>query len=100
MFCNSAFIQVEEVPATAGALKNTHKNFRVWLDTKYNNGLSTEEEWKTIMEEDSAVDLALGMGAKSTWAWALGMGVNLVGLYSTIHYGAPRSLEDYFQESG
>ena len=31
---------------------------------------------------------------------ALGMGVNLVGLNTTIHYGAPRSLEDYFQESG
>lgn len=31
---------------------------------------------------------------------ALGMGVNFVGLYSTIHYGAPRSIEDYFQESG
>ena len=28
---------------------------------------------------------------------ALGMGVNFVGLYSTIHYGAPRSLDDYFQ---
>lgn len=31
---------------------------------------------------------------------ALGMGVNFVGLYSTIHYGAPRSIDDYFQESG
>lgn len=31
---------------------------------------------------------------------ALGMGVNFAGLYATIHYGAPRSLEDYFQESG
>ncbi len=31
---------------------------------------------------------------------ALGMGVNFVGLYATMHYGAPRSLEDYFQESG
>ncbi len=28
------------------------------------------------------------------------VGVNFVGLYATIHYGAPRSLEDYFQESG
>ncbi len=31
---------------------------------------------------------------------ALGMGVNFVGLCTTIHYGAPRSLDDYFQESG
>ena len=31
---------------------------------------------------------------------ALGMGVNFVGLRTTIHYGAPRSLDDYFQESG
>lgn len=31
---------------------------------------------------------------------ALGMGVNLAGLNTVIHYGAPRSLEDYFQECG
>ena len=31
---------------------------------------------------------------------ALGVGVNFSGLTSTIHYGAPRSLDDYFQESG
>ena len=31
---------------------------------------------------------------------ALGMGVNFVGLRASIHYGAPRSLDDYFQESG
>ena len=31
---------------------------------------------------------------------ALGMGVNFVGLRATIPYGAPRSLDDYFQESG
>ena len=31
---------------------------------------------------------------------ALGMGVNFVGLTSTIHYGAPRCIDDYFQESG
>ena len=31
---------------------------------------------------------------------ALVMGVNFVGLRATIHYGAPRSLDDYFQESG
>ena len=30
---------------------------------------------------------------------ALGMCVNFVGLRATIHYGAPRSLDDYFQES-
>ncbi len=31
---------------------------------------------------------------------SLGMGVNFVGLNTTVHYGAPRSIEDYFQESG
>ena len=31
---------------------------------------------------------------------ALGMGVDFTGLNSTVHYGAPRSIEDYFQESG
>jgi superfamily II DNA helicase RecQ len=31
---------------------------------------------------------------------ALGMGVNLVGVNRIIHYGAPSSVEDYFQESG
>ena len=31
---------------------------------------------------------------------ALGMGVNFVRLTSTIHYGAPRCIDDYFQESG
>ena len=31
---------------------------------------------------------------------ALGMGIDCVGLTQTIHYGAPRSIDDYFQESG
>ena len=31
---------------------------------------------------------------------ALGMGVDFKGSDYTIHYGAPRSLDDYFQESG
>ena len=31
---------------------------------------------------------------------ALGMGVNFQGINHVIHYGAPQSLEDYFQESG
>ena len=31
---------------------------------------------------------------------ALGMGVDFVGLNSIIHYGAPSSIENYFQESG
>ena len=31
---------------------------------------------------------------------ALGMGINLKSVNTIIHYGAPRSLEDYFQESG
>ena len=31
---------------------------------------------------------------------ALGMGVNMKKVDNVIHYGAPRSLEDYFQESG
>lgn len=31
---------------------------------------------------------------------ALGMGIDLRGVNTIIHYGAPRSIEDYFQESG
>ena len=31
---------------------------------------------------------------------ALGMGVNLKGVNFVVHYGAPRSIDDYFQESG
>ena len=31
---------------------------------------------------------------------ALGMGVNMQGVNTIIHYGAPHSIEDYFQESG
>ena len=31
---------------------------------------------------------------------ALGIGVNFVGLNRIIHYGAPRCIDDYFQESG
>ncbi len=31
---------------------------------------------------------------------ALGMGVNLRDVNAIVHYGAPQSLEDYFQESG
>ena len=31
---------------------------------------------------------------------ALGTGVNLVGFNRVIHYGAPASIDDYFQESG
>ena len=31
---------------------------------------------------------------------ALGMGIDCVGLTQTIHYGAPRSIDDYFQECG
>ena len=31
---------------------------------------------------------------------ALGMGVDFIGLTSTIHYSAPRCVDDYFQESG
>ena len=31
---------------------------------------------------------------------ALGMGVNLVGINRVVHYGAPASIDDYFQESG
>ena len=31
---------------------------------------------------------------------ALGMGVNFIGLNKVIHYGAPASIDDYFQEGG
>ena len=31
---------------------------------------------------------------------ALGMGVNFKDVNLVVHYGAPQSLDDYFQESG
>ena len=31
---------------------------------------------------------------------ALGMGVNLVGVNRVVHYGAPATIDDYFQDSG
>ena len=31
---------------------------------------------------------------------ALGMGVHLVGVNTILHYGAPRSIDEYFQGSG
>ena len=31
---------------------------------------------------------------------ALGMGINFAALNTTMHYGAPSTIEDYFQESG
>ena len=31
---------------------------------------------------------------------ALGMGINFASLNTAMHYGAPASIEDYFQESG
>lgn len=31
---------------------------------------------------------------------ALGMGVDFSGLTRIVHYGAPRTIDDYFQESG
>ena len=31
---------------------------------------------------------------------ALGMGVNMRDVNTIIHYGAPQSIEDYYQESG
>ena len=31
---------------------------------------------------------------------ALGMGIDCVGLTQTIHYGAPRSIDNYFHECG
>lgn len=31
---------------------------------------------------------------------ALGMGVNLQDVNTIVHYGAPQSIDDYFQESG
>ena len=31
---------------------------------------------------------------------AMGMGIDLHGVHTIIHYGAPSSIEDYFQASG
>ena len=58
----------------------------------------TDELNKHVIME--SISKANGMCPVMFATMALGMGVNLVGLYSTIHYGVPRSLEDYFQESG
>ena len=48
---------------------------------------------KSMVEVDGTVRVVFA-------TMALGMGVNFVGLNTTIHYGAPRSIDDYFQESG
>lgn len=48
---------------------------------------------KSMQEEEGVVRLVFA-------TIALGMGVNFSGLNTIYHYGAPRSIDDYFQESG
>ena len=48
---------------------------------------------KSMQKEDGVVRIVLA-------TIALGMGVNFVGLNTIYHYGAPRSIDDFFQESG
>ncbi len=48
---------------------------------------------KSITEQDGIVRVVFA-------TVALGMGVNLHSTNTTIHYGGPQSLDDYFQESG
>ena len=31
---------------------NTHAKFRKWQDATYTNGVPTEEEWQSLLEED------------------------------------------------
>ena len=48
---------------------------------------------KSLVKSDGVVRVVFA-------TMALGMGVDFVGLNTIIHYGAPRSLDDYFQELG
>ena len=52
---------------------------------------------KVIMDSLSSPD---GVVRVVFATMALGMGVDIKNLEFVVHYGAPRSLEDYFQESG
>ena len=57
------------------------------------DGHNKEVIMTSMSEQDGVVRVVLA-------TIALGMGVNSSGLTCTIHYGAPCSLDDYFQESG
>ena len=48
---------------------------------------------KSLAESDGVVRVVFA-------TIALGMGIDLRGVNTIIHYGAPRSIDDYFQESG
>ena len=48
---------------------------------------------RSLQQEDGVVRVVFA-------TVALGMGVNFSSLNTTIHYGAPRSIDDFFQESG
>lgn len=58
---------------------------------------TTEHNKKIIMESLSKED---GIVRAVFATMALGMGVDFSGLNRIIHYGAPRTIDDYFQESG
>ena len=45
------------------------------------------------MKPDSAIRILLGTSA-------FGMGVNVQGLHTVVHYSPSRDFDDYFQESG
>ena len=58
---------------------------------------TTDYNKKIIMESLSKSD---GIVRIVFATMALGMGVNFSGITRIIHYGAPRTIDDYFQESG
>ena len=51
---------------------------------------------KSLLDPDGIVRVVFATIALGTWS----MGIDLKGVSTVIHYGAPQSLEDYFQESG
>lgn len=47
----------------ADALSNTHQKFRRWLGSTFTDGVPTEEEWQTILDEDKEAMCAAEYGA-------------------------------------
>lgn len=54
---------------------------------------SKDAVFQSLLDPDGVVRIVFATNA-------LGMGVDFCGLSTVIHYGAPRSIDDYFQESG
>ena len=39
----------------ADARVNTHQKFRKWLDSTFSDGTPTEDDWKSLLEEDHQI---------------------------------------------